>query len=192
MLSTELEPTKKAFEVYHDTAKEEGYESGPQNLGYLWKVHVDETEELAEKTARKYIQGPSNPFLAGHEGTNNPALLKLPGLTSRTRVLPTQLSATANRGGRADVLGRPYEQQIEDYTIITGTPKTVIPKIRHVLEYLRPGSVFFWDGDGAMTHDDAMRSLRLMGEEVIPAVREIAKDLELPSSFEVDLSLIHI
>jgi hypothetical protein len=54
------------------------------------------------------------------------------------------------------------------------------------LEYLRPGSVFFWDGDGAMTHDDAMRSLRLMGEEVIPAVHEIAKDLELPSSFEVD------
>ena len=84
------------------------------------------------------------------------------------------------------MLGRPYEQQIEDYTIITGTPKTVIPKIRHVLEYLRPGSVFFWDGDGAMTHDDAMRSLRLMGQEVIPAVREIAKELELPSSFEVD------
>jgi hypothetical protein len=37
-----------------------------------------------------------------------------------------------------------------------------------------------------MTHDDAMRSLRLMGEEVIPAVREIADDLELPSSFDVD------
>jgi hypothetical protein len=94
--------------------------------------------------------------------------------------------ATTARGGAGGVLGRPYERQIEDYTIITGTPKTVIPKIRHVLEYLRPGSVFFWDGDGAMTHDDAMRSLRLMGEEVIPAVREIAKDLELPSSFDVD------
>ena len=62
----------------------------------------------------------------------------------------------------------------------------MIPKIRHVLEYIRPGSVFFWDGDGAMDHDDAMRSLRLMGEEVIPAVDEIAKELELPGSFEVD------
>ena len=187
MLSTELEPTRQAFQVYHDAAAEQGYESGPQNLGYLWKVHVDETEELAEETARKYIQGPSNPFLAGNEGTNNPALVNLPGLSSRRRVLPTQASATANRGGGAgEVLGRPYERQIEDYTIIAGTPKTVIPKIRHVLEYLRPGSVFFWDGDGAMTHDDAMRSLRLMGEEVIPAVREIAKDLELPGSFEVD------
>ena len=194
MLSTELEPTKAAFELYHDRAAELGYESGPQNLGYLWKVHVDETEELAEEAGRKFVQGPSNPFLAGNEGTLNPALANLPGLTSRRRVLPTQAFATAARqggllpstAGAAQVLSRPYEQQIADYTIISGTPKTVIPKIRHVLEYLRPGSVFFWDGDGAMTHDDAMRSLRLMGEEVIPAVREIAKDLELPSSFEIN------
>ena len=61
----------------------------------------------------------------------------------------------------------------------------MIPKIRHVLEYIRSGSVFFWDGDGAMDHDDAMRSFRLMGKEVIPAVHEIAKELELPGSFEV-------
>jgi hypothetical protein len=62
----------------------------------------------------------------------------------------------------------------------------VIPKVKHVLEYLRPGSIFFWDGDGAMTHDDSMRSLRLMGEEVIPAVREIGKSLDLQSPFEMD------
>ena len=189
MLATEMEPTKQAFQLYHDTAAEEGYESGPQNLGYLWKVHVDETEELAEATGRKYVQGPSNPFLAGNEGTVNPALVNLPGLTSRRRVLPTQAVATAARGGGggvAGVLGRPYEQQIADRTIICGTPKTVIPKIREVLEYVRPGSIFFWDGDGAMTHDDAMRSLGLMGEEVIPAVREIAKELDLPGPFEVD------
>jgi len=186
MLATEMEPTKQAFQLYHDTAAELGYTSGPQNLGYLWKVHVDETEELAEATGRKFVQGPSNPFLAGNEGTVNPALVNLPGLTSRKRVLPTQAVATANRGGAAAVLGRPYEQQIADRTIICGTPKTVIPKIREVLEYVRPGSIFFWDGDGSMTHDDAMRSLRLMGEEVIPAVKEIGKELGLTSSFEVD------
>ena len=186
MLATQLGPTKEAFDLYHQTAKEEGYESGPQNLSYLWKVHVDETEELAEATSRKFVQGPSNPFLAGNEGTANPALMKLPGLTSRRRVLPTQAVATANRGGAAGQLGKAFEDQINDYTIISGTPKTVLPKIRHVLEYLRPGSVFFWDGDGAMTHDDQMRSLRLMGEEVIPAVREMGKELGLDSPFEVN------
>jgi alkanesulfonate monooxygenase SsuD/methylene tetrahydromethanopterin reductase-like flavin-dependent oxidoreductase (luciferase family) len=183
MLATQLEPTRQSFEVYKEAAREEGYEAGSQNFGYLWKVHVDETEELAEEVARKFVQGPSNPFNAGNEGTANPALNKLPGMTSRKRVLPTMKVATANRGGQ---LSRSFEDQVDDHTIIFGTPKTVIPKIRHVLEYLRPGSVFFWDGDGAMTHDDQMRSLRLMGEEVLPAVREIADELELPSSFEVD------
>ena len=186
MLATEMGPTKQAFELYHETAAEEGYESGTQNIGYLWKVHVDETEELAEQTARKYVQGPSNPFLAGNEGTANGALLNLPGLTSRRRVLPTRDAATANRGG--NVLARPFEEQQKNYTIVSGTPDTVIPKIRHVLETLRPGSVIFWDGDGAMTHEDQMRSLRLMGEYVIPAVREIGKELELFSPFEVNPS----
>ena len=50
----------------------------------------------------------------------------------------------------------------------------------------RPGSIFFWDGDGAMDHNDAMRSLRLMGEEVIPACREMAKELDLPGPFDID------
>ena len=184
LLATKLEPTKEAFQLYHDTAAELGYESGTQNVSYLWKVHVDETEEKAEEVGRKYLSGVSNPFLAGNEGQVNPAIQNLPGHTSRTA---RRLSATAfGPAGRGGAGRRPFEEQVADSTIITGTPKTVIPKIRHVLEYLRPGSVFFWDGDGAMTHDDQMRSLRLMGEEVIPAVKEMGKELELYSPFEVD------
>ena len=184
LLATKLEPTREAFQLYHDTAAELGYESGTQNVSYLWKVHVDETEEKAEEVGRKYLSGVSNPFLAGNEGTVNPAIMSLPGHTSRsTRQL------TAARFGPAGRFGanrRPFEDQVADSTIITGTPKTVLPKIRQVLEYLRPGSVFFWDGDGAMSHEDQMRSLRLMGEEVIPAVKEMGKELELFSPFEVD------
>ena len=184
LLATKLGPTKEAFQLYHDTAAEEGYESGTQNVAYLWKVHVDETEELAEAAGRKYLSGVSNPFLAGNEGAVNPAIMNLPGHTSRTS---RKLAATAfGPAGRFGTNRRPYEDQVNDYTIISGTPKTILPKIRHVLEYIRPGSVFFWDGDGAMTHEDQMRSLRLMGEEVIPAVREMGKELELFSPFEVD------
>ena len=184
MLCTELEPTRQAYQVYHDAAAEFGYESGTQNLGYLFRVHVDETEELAEEVGRKYVQGPSNVFLAGNEGLANPALAQLPGLSNRKRVLPTSKVVTPARGGPP--IDRSFEKQVENYSIITGTPDTVIPKVRHVLETLRPGSIIFWDGDGAMTHDDQMRSLRLFGEEVIPAVREIGKELELYGSFEVD------
>ncbi len=182
MLATALEPTKQCFQLYKDTAAELGYEAGTQNTAYVFKVHVDETEELADQVGRKYVQGPSNPFLAGNEGTNNNAIMSLPGHTQRRGLLPTRSALVAGRAGE----GVAYEDQTTSYSIISGTPKTVIPKIRHVLEYLRPGSIFLWDGDGSMTHEDTMRSLRLKGEEVIPAIHEMAKELELYSPFEVD------
>jgi hypothetical protein len=201
MLATELEPTLKSYGYYDEVAREAGYEAGTQHRGYLFKVHVDETEELADQAGRKYIQGPSNPFLEGNQGRVRPYIQNLPGMTSRTNLLPTvgnPAAATARgQGGspapelspiaaRARLIQAGFEEQIARYSIITGTPNTVIPKVRHVLEYLRPGNIFFWDGDGAMTHDDAMRSLRLMGEEVIPAVREMADEFDLKGAFEVD------
>ena len=200
MLATDLEPTKSSFDYYSEVAKEEGYEAETQHRGYLFKVHVDETEELADETARKFIEGPPNPFLEGNQGVIRPFLQNLPGMTSRTNLLPTSLNRAARisrgraeRGAdeqstdttRQDFQGT-YEDQLERYTIITGTPKTVIPKVRHVLEYLRPGSIFFWDGDGAMSHEDQMRSLKLFGEEVIPAVREIGDELGLHGPYDVD------
>jgi alkanesulfonate monooxygenase SsuD/methylene tetrahydromethanopterin reductase-like flavin-dependent oxidoreductase (luciferase family) len=186
LLATKLGPTKDAFDLYYKTAQEEGYTSGTQNVSYLFKVHVDETEELADEVGRKYLSGVSNPFLSGNEGQVNPAIMSLPGHTSRRS---KRLAASAfGPLGRLGTNRRPYDEQVSDYTIISGTPKTVLPKIRHVLEYLRPGSIFFWDGDGAMTHEDQMRSLRLMGEEVIPAVREMGEELELKGPFEVNPS----
>jgi alkanesulfonate monooxygenase SsuD/methylene tetrahydromethanopterin reductase-like flavin-dependent oxidoreductase (luciferase family) len=194
MLATELEPTLQSFDYYRAQARENGYEAGSEHIGYLFKVHVDETEELAEAAARKYIQGPSNPFLEGNQGVVRPFIQNLPGLTQRDALLPTSSvfaaarsrgRATADQQQAADYNGT-FEQQVNRMSIITGTPKTVIPKVRHVLEYLRPGSIFFWDGDGAMDHDDAMRSLRLMGEELIPAVREMSKELDLKGPFERD------
>ena len=157
---------------------------------------MDETEELAEQAGRRYVEGPSNPFLEGNQGSVKNFIQNLPGLTSRTQLLPTVNTFAAAARGRdrinadgtfkpADVNGS-YEQQIEKMSIISGTPKTVIPKIRTVLETLRPGTIFFWDGDGAMDHNDAMRSLRLMGEEVIPACREMARELDLPGPFDID------
>ncbi len=201
MLATDLEPTKQSFEYYAEVAREEGYEAGSQHRGYLFKVHVDDTEELAYETAQKYVEGPPNPFLEGNQGVVRSFLQNLPGLTSRTHLLPTSLNRAAAiaRGRLESEDGAPrkeilsaagfqgtYDEQLERYTIITGTPKTVIPKIRHVLEYLRPGTIFFWDGDGAMSHEDQMRSLKLFGEEVIPAVREIGEELDLRGPYEVN------
>ena len=70
--------------------------------------------------------------------------------------------------------------------IIAGTPKTVIAKLRILLEETRPGILAFWGNDGTVSHPDAKTCIRLLGQEVFPAVREMAKEFDLKSPFETD------
>src|SRR5258708_22467297 len=68
--------------------------------------------------------------------------------------------------------------------VIAGTPKQVIAKLRILLEETRPGILAFWGNDGTVSHADAKTCIRLLGTEVFPAVREMAKEFDLKSPFE--------
>ena len=77
-----------------------------------------------------------------------------------------------------------YQSSRDLGLIIAGTPKTVIKRLRTLLETLRPGILAFWYHHGPMSAEDRRITLRLLGQEVMPAVREIAKELDLPGPFE--------
>ena len=49
--------------------------------------------------------------------------------------------------------------------------------------YLRP---MFWASDGFVSNEDTRTCIRLLGEEVLPALREIGKELGLWSPFEAN------
>lgn len=211
MLDSQLELTAQAFDLYRSLATEYGFTAGPEHLGYMLKVHVDETEELAYETGRKLIEGPGNLFLDGSNGQANPYAQNLPGLNARkaTDMLPTaNYYAVRNSRGLNTGGGRPvpaaytepaktpeeherrrreiWDSVLDRKAAIVGTPDTVVPKLREVLETLRPGSIILWHGDGDFTHEETMRGLRLMGEEVLPALRDIGKELELNGPWDVD------
>lgn len=210
MLDSQLELTAQAFDVYREEARKNGFEAGTQHMGYMFKVHVDETEELAYETGRKMIEGAGNLFLDGSNGKANPYAQNLPGINTRGsgNQLPTAqyVNVRSARGVSTPEGVKPMTERgpaktqeehdarrreifdgvLARYACVVGTPDSVLPKIRHVLETIRPGSVIFWHGDGDFTHEDTMRGLRLMGEYVVPEVRQMAKELELYSPFEVD------
>jgi hypothetical protein len=68
--------------------------------------------------------------------------------------------------------------------VIIGKPETVVKKLRQVLSVLRPGILCLWTNDGTISHKDTMRCLQLMEKEVLPAVKEIGKELNLPGPYE--------
>ena len=52
------------------------------------------------------------------------------------------------------------------------------------LSEMRPGILAIWTNDGTISHEDSMRCLELMGQEVLPALREIGEELELTDPFQ--------
>jgi alkanesulfonate monooxygenase SsuD/methylene tetrahydromethanopterin reductase-like flavin-dependent oxidoreductase (luciferase family) len=77
-----------------------------------------------------------------------------------------------------------YGKAVDGLQIIAGTPKTVIPKIRKIFEVLRPGTFGVFQSQGPVSFEDRMTSIRLLGQEVLPALREIGKELGLVDGFE--------
>ena len=63
-----------------------------------------------------------------------------------------------------------FKSSVESGLIITGTPKTVLKRIRFMLESLRPGIFGIWYHHGPMTFEDRKTCLRLLGQEVLPAM----------------------
>ena len=62
----------------------------------------------------------------------------------------------------------------------------MIPKLRHVLEETRPSIYGLWGNDGNISNEDARTCIRLLGQEVMPAMREYGKELGLTDPFEAD------
>ena len=57
-------------------------------------------------------------------------------------------------------------------------------QLRETLSVIRPGILGVWTNDGDTSHADTMRCLELMGQEVLPALREIGAELELTDPFQ--------
>ncbi len=54
-----------------------------------------------------------------------------------------------------------------------GNPETVTQKLAKVITELNPGYLHIYGNEGGMPHKEVMRSIELMGKEVIPTLHEI-------------------
>jgi alkanesulfonate monooxygenase SsuD/methylene tetrahydromethanopterin reductase-like flavin-dependent oxidoreductase (luciferase family) len=178
-LNTSPDATRAIWETYSAAAQDVGYTAGPENFGYLIRVHVQETEEKAIENARQFMwmqgefTGLANPVWANPAGYFSPS--------GRRNFVEFAVGRAKNPRGAMT-----FEQQLESTMIIAGTPKTVIPRLRWLIEQTRPGIMAFWANDGSVSPEDSRTCIRLLCQEVMPAVREIGRELGLKSPFEAD------
>ena len=163
-----VDTTEWLKQVYIDTAEEEGYQAGPEHFGYLLRCLVADTDEKAIEIGREFMWTIEH-RQRGPIEHNDP-----PGYQSRAAVQVKAQRPTGNVAGAGGLgVGLTYEQLQGVNNIIVGSPETVIRKLSEMMDRLSPGYLHIYGNEGAMDHKDVMRSIELMGKEVIPAIHEI-------------------
>ena len=193
-LATRLEPTLELWDFYNQAAAREGYQAGPENFGYLQPVMVADTQERAEEMGKRILYGGAFAHFA------RPEWMFPPGYNSKAatrRLAQTNFGANAaakplyGDGGEQteaeieavkNTIYQGYPDVLKDMVMIAGTPDIVIPKLKKVLDILRPGIFSFWL-DGPVPFKDRKRCLELLNRDVIPALREHGKKLGLVDPF---------
>ena len=174
-LNTTIPVTKEIWRVYDQASERVGYEAGPEQRGYLIRCHVAETEEKALQGGREFRWMQRGEV----EGAGQPVWISPPGYSSaaaRRRLWEIMEQQRIDS----------FEQDIESGSIIAGTPDQVIRRLRVLLEETSPSILALYANHGRVNHEDSMTCIRLLGQEVLPALREIGEELGLKSPFELN------
>ena len=162
-LGSLLDYTEGLKGVYIDTAREVGFTPGPEHFGYLLRVFCADTDEEAQRIGETFLWT-ENHRNRGPVEHNDP-----PGYQSREAVrIQRQLPGAGGFGRRMT-----YQELQDVDNVIVGSPDTVTRKLKNIIERLNPGYLHIYGNEGNMNHADVMRSVELLGKEVIPALHEI-------------------
>lgn len=195
-LATRLEPTIELFELYGKAAARAGYQAGPENFGYLQPVMVADSQERAEELGKRLLFGGAFAHFARPEwmfppGYNSKAATRRLATLDGPNTSGKPLFAATGEETEAEIeaikakIYEGYPQVLRDYQMIAGTPDSVIPKLKKVIDVLRPGIFSFWL-DGPVSAKDRRRCLELLDRDVIPALRDFGKERGLVDPFECE------
>jgi alkanesulfonate monooxygenase SsuD/methylene tetrahydromethanopterin reductase-like flavin-dependent oxidoreductase (luciferase family) len=159
-----LDLTERWFDLYRETAEKSGYTATTENLGYMLGCFVADTEAEARKSYEHFlwrtqvsIKGPVHYYLPV-------------GMSSRG-------ATTVLSEGSSDQKHKPlFKMTIDDLReagcFAVGTPQSVKQQLKEIIQRLGIGHMIFEAQYGGLPHDLTMRSIELLGKEVLPALRQ--------------------
>ena len=186
-LAPPLTLLSEIYDLYQKTAEEDGWTPTSENRGYCIRVNVADSDEKAYEEGKNFFWQLGTSF-----GVTPPHWQAPPGYMTRQAASGgRQQQRDADRKQQAGAAQREitpggtaanYADAHATYQVITGNPDTVIKKLKHAIDLIDPGYLILWGREGNMSHEVAMRSIDLMCQEVIPAVKEYQADREKAKS----------
>jgi alkanesulfonate monooxygenase SsuD/methylene tetrahydromethanopterin reductase-like flavin-dependent oxidoreductase (luciferase family) len=193
-LATFLEPTTELWSIYSKAAAREGYQAGSENFGYMQPIFVGGNQKHAEEMGKRFLFGGGFAHFARPEwmfppGYNSKAATQRmarqfanPNLPGKS-IMPSGDEEVVDVAAAKQAIEEGYEEARTNLQMIAGTPDHVIPRLKKVIDVLRPGIFSFWL-DGPVPAKDRLECLRLLSAEVIPALREHGKKIGIVDPFE--------
>lgn len=173
-LAPPLHLLRSIYTIYDKAATEAGFTPTSEQRGYAIRVCVADTDERAYEEGKHFYWQVGTSF-----GLTPPQWQAPPGYISRAAA---QGAREQERTRAAAITpGGPqlsYEEAQATYQIVTGSPATVIRKLQYLADIIDPAYMIFWGREGQMSHQVAMRSIDLMTQEVIPAIKAYQTDHE--------------
>ena len=167
-LAPPLDLISEIFDLYDQTAEEEGYTATSEHRGYVVRINVADSDERAYEEGKNFYWQLGTSFGIAPRHWQSP-----PGYMSRRAA---ESGRSARRESTRNVTpGGPtltYEEAHATHQIVTGNPDTVIEKLKHIVDVVDPAYLVLWGREGPMSHQVAMRCIDLLSQEVIPAIKE--------------------
>jgi alkanesulfonate monooxygenase SsuD/methylene tetrahydromethanopterin reductase-like flavin-dependent oxidoreductase (luciferase family) len=158
---TPVHMARELFEFYDQGAEEGGQEVTSDRRGFMICAVCADTDEKALEAGR-YFTWRMGPTLRGPVDYFAPVGYRSrAGTAMATRVRPTSLARQT------------YEDLLAGGLIVAGTPDTLIEKFTQIQRELGIGHLLLQAHESRMDHPTTMRSVELIGKEVIPALRAL-------------------
>ncbi len=163
---------KDKFDKFWARRKELGLDKNPYKVGFVQMICISETDEKAKEEYEEHVN-----YFFEKSFHVSPEFTEAPGYRTEKSVRAGMQSQYGTESAGAKLrAGLTWEQMVEKGYVIAGSPESVVKQIRKAIKKLHVGHFIALLNHGSMPHELALKNIRLMGEEVIPQVRDIWGD----------------
>lgn len=166
---------KPMYDMYRETARNNGWEAGPDRFAYAAVVGVGQSRAEGLRRADQIADYVRTAPVVAEPFTNPPGYNSVAANAAIMKAGPRAHRIVKDRqGNMIDHRKASVQQFMDTDTVFAGTPDDVVDQVKDFNSRMGGiGHLLFFGQGGYLNHQDAMENIKLFGREVAPRLHEI-------------------